>query len=137
MAKIAAVLGVFILDQNQNRIRAGTLTRDANGGVSFVVSEDYLRDRYRPILSLGWHDTRSDENSQKRLADRRDKIGLRGALPPWFAGLLPEGALRDLVLTEMGPGDHDHSTSSLGSEATCPERSLLVRRPTTSSQPAR
>jgi len=107
MAKIAAVLGVFILDQEQRRVRAGTLTRDASGGVSFVVSEEYLRDSGRPILSLGWFDTRSDENSQIRLANRRDKIALRGALPPWFAGLLPEGALRDLVLTEMGPGDHD------------------------------
>ena len=107
MAKTAAVLGVFILDQDQRRVRAGTLTRDADGGVSFVVSEEYLRDPNRPILSLGWYDTRSDENSQKRLANRRDKIALRGALPPWFAGLLPEGALRDLVLTEMGPGDHD------------------------------
>lgn len=107
MAKIAAVLGVFILDQDQRPMRAGTLTRDAEGGVSFVVSEDYLRDPRRPILSLGWFDTRLDENSQKRLANRRDKIALRGALPPWFAGLLPEGALRDLVLTEMGPGDHD------------------------------
>jgi serine/threonine-protein kinase HipA len=107
MAKIAAVLGVFILDQDQRPVRAGTLTRDADGGVSFVVSEDYLRDPGRPILSLGWFDTRSDENSRKRLANRRDKIALRGGLPPWFAGLLPEGALRDLVLTEMGPGDHD------------------------------
>lgn len=107
MAKIAAVLGVFILDPDQRLVRAGTLTRDTNGGVSFVVSEEYLRDPHRPILSLGWHDTRSDEISQKRLANRRDKIALRGALPPWFAGLLPEGALRDLVLAEMGPGDHD------------------------------
>ena len=107
MGKIAAVLGIFILNQDQNLVRAGTLTRDADRGVSFVVSENYLRDPYRPILSLGWHDIRSDENSQKRLANRRDKIALRGALPPWFAGLLPEGALRDLVLTEMGPGDHD------------------------------
>ena len=107
MTKIAAVLGVFILDHDQQPVRAGTLTRDANGGVSFVVGEDYLRDPARPILSLGWFDTRSDEISQKRLANRRDKIALRGALPPWFAGLLPEGALRDLVSTEMGPGDHD------------------------------
>ena len=107
MAKTAAVLGIFILDSDQRRMRAGTLTRDADGEVSFVVSEDYLRDPNRPILSLGWYDPRSDENSQKRLANRRDKIALRGALPPWFAGLLPEGVLRDLVLTEMGPGDHD------------------------------
>lgn len=107
MAKIAAVLGIFILDQGQTSVRAGTLTRDADGGVSFVVDEAYLRDPGRPILSLGWYDPRSDQNSRNRLASRRDKIALRGALPPWFAGLLPEGALRELVLTEMGPGDHD------------------------------
>ena len=107
MAKTAAVLGVFILNQDQRPVRVGTLTRGADGGVSFVVNEEYLRDPHRPILSLGWYDTRSDEISQKRLANRSDKIALRGALPPWFAGLLPEGALRDLVLTEMGPGDHD------------------------------
>lgn len=107
MAKAAAVLGIFLLDQLQNPVRVGTLSRDADGGVSFVASEAYLRDPDRPILSLGWYDTRSDEGSKRRLASRRDKIALRGALPPWFAGLLPEGALRDLVLTEMGPGDHD------------------------------
>lgn len=107
MAKTAAVLGVFILDQDQRSVRAGTLTRATDGGVSFVVNEDYLRDPDRPILSLGWYDIRSDEKTQERLASRRDKIAVRGALPPWFAGLLPEGALRDLVLTEMGPGDHD------------------------------
>jgi serine/threonine-protein kinase HipA len=41
------------------------------------------------------------------LAYRGDKIALHGFLPPWFAGLLPEGALRELVATEMGPGNHD------------------------------
>jgi serine/threonine-protein kinase HipA len=107
MAKNAAILGVFLLDSEQRHVRVGTLTRDLSGGVSFVVAEDYLRDSRRPILSLGWHDVGSDEASQKKLASRRDKTALRGALPPWFAGLLPEGVLRELVLTEMGPGDHD------------------------------
>jgi hypothetical protein len=41
------------------------------------------------------------------LASRDNKIGLHGSVPPWFAGLLPEGALRELVFTELGPGDHD------------------------------
>ncbi|CAN7535257.1 type II toxin-antitoxin system HipA family toxin [Rhizobium sp. LjRoot98] len=45
--------------------------------------------------------------TKKRFAGRGDKIGLNGYLPPWFSGLLPEGALRDLVMSEMGPGDHD------------------------------
>ncbi|WP_312993227.1 type II toxin-antitoxin system HipA family toxin [Rhizobium populisoli] len=75
--------------------------------MSFVVAESFLRDATRPILSLGWYDPDSDQGTRERLASRGDKIGLHGRLPPWFSGLLPEGALRDLVMTEMGPGDHD------------------------------
>lgn len=107
MAKAAAVLGVHLLDTARSAVRAGSLTRDADGGVVFNVAEDYLRDPARPILSLGWYEPESDERTRDRLASRGDKIGLHGSLPPWFAGLLPEGALRELVLTEMGPGDHD------------------------------
>ena len=107
MAKAAAVLGVHLLDTARGTVRAGSLTRDADGGVVFTVAEEYLRDPDRPILSLSWFDAASDERSRDRLASRNDKIGLHGSVPPWFAGLLPEGALRDLVLTEMGPGDHD------------------------------
>lgn len=107
MAKAAAVLGVFMLDDKGGPVRAGTLTRDADGAVSFVVAESFLRDATRPILSLGWYDPDSDRGTRERLASRGDKIGLHGRLPPWFSGLLPEGALRDLVMTEMGPGDHD------------------------------
>ncbi|MEK1893983.1 MAG: type II toxin-antitoxin system HipA family toxin [Rhizobium sp.] len=107
MAKVPAILGVHVLDHALGTIRAGTLTRDADGGVAFVVAETYLRDAKRPILSLGWHDPNDDERTRDRLASRADKIGLHGTLPPWFSGLLPEGALRELVLTEMGPGDHD------------------------------
>ena len=49
MAKAAAVLGVFMLDENGGSVRAGTLTRDADGAVSFVVAESFLRDATRPI----------------------------------------------------------------------------------------
>jgi serine/threonine-protein kinase HipA len=107
MAKAAAVLGVFMLDAKGISVRAGTLTRDADRAVSFVVAESFLRDATRPILSLGWYDPDSDQGTRERLASRGDKIGLHGRLPPWFSGLLPEGALRELVMTEMGPGDHD------------------------------
>jgi hypothetical protein len=41
------------------------------------------------------------------MASRDDKMGLHGSVPPWFAGLLPEGALRELVFTGLGRGDHD------------------------------
>src|SRR5688500_9289732 len=107
MAKAPAILGVHLLDEKRGTEKVGTLTRDADGAVAFTVSEGYLRDPSRPILTLGWYDPTSDANTRNRLATRGDKIGLHGSIPPWFAGLLPEGALRELVLTEMGPGDHD------------------------------
>lgn len=107
MAKPAAVLGVHLIEEESGAIRAGTLTRDGDGAVSFVVAEPFLRNLARPILSLGWYDPQEDEGTRHRLARRGDKIGLHGTLPPWFSGLLPEGALRDLVMTEMGPGNHD------------------------------
>lgn len=107
MAKTPAILGVHLLDRTLGQIRVGTLTRDADGGVAFVVAESYLRSPVRAILSLGWFDPDSEESTRDRLSRRGDKIGLHGTLPPWFSGLLPEGALRELVLTEMGPGNHD------------------------------
>lgn len=107
MAKTPAILGVHLLDHRRGSVRVGTLTRDADGAVAFTVAEAYLRDPDRPVLSLSWYDPMSEESTRDRLALRGDKIGLHGSVPPWFAGLLPEGALRELVLTEMGPGDHD------------------------------
>ena len=107
MAKEAAVLGVYLLGAQGQATRTGTLTRDREGGTAFVVDEAYLRDAARPLMSLSWLTPDDDEATRARLADRGDKIGLHGSLPPWFAGLLPEGALRELVMAEMGPGDHD------------------------------
>lgn len=102
-----AILGVHLLDGGRGAVRVGTLVRDGDGAVSFTVAEAYLRDPMRPLLSLGWYDPNADAGTRDRLGSRGDKIGLHGTLPPWFAGLLPEGALRTLVLSEMGPGDHD------------------------------
>jgi hypothetical protein len=56
MAKVPAVMGVHILDPARGPTRVGSLTRDSDGGVAFIVSETYLRDPERPILSLGWSD---------------------------------------------------------------------------------
>jgi serine/threonine-protein kinase HipA len=102
-----AVLGVHLTDANAGLTRVGTLTRDAGGATAFIIDEAYLRDPHRPILSLQWMVRGDPDGTRKRLERRDDKISLHGSLPPWFQGLLPEGALRDLVLTEMGPGDHD------------------------------
>jgi serine/threonine-protein kinase HipA len=107
MARTPAIMAVQLLDRERGPVRAGNLVRDTDGSVTFTISETYLRDGARPILSLGWYDADSEDGTRDRLADRRDKIGLHGFVPPWFEGLLPEGALRDLVISEMGPGDHD------------------------------
>ncbi|MDT9600857.1 type II toxin-antitoxin system HipA family toxin [Sphingosinicella rhizophila] len=107
MAIAAALLGVYLLTPDNRAVRVGTLSRDRDGATAFVVAEAYLRDERRPILSLSWTSPEDEEETRRRLADRGDKIGLHGSLPPWFSGLLPEGALRELVLAEMGPGNHD------------------------------
>ena len=107
MARTPAIMAVHLLDRERGPVRAGNLVRDTDGSVTFTVSETYLRDPARPILSLSWYDPQAEEGTRDRLAERRDKIGLHGFVPPWFEGLLPEGALRELVVSEMGPGDHD------------------------------
>lgn len=104
----AAVLGVHLMGPDRKIVRVGTLTRNAERATAFVPDETYLRDEGRPILTLAWHTPGDPEQTRARLADRNDKIGLYGHLPPWFQGLLPEGALRDLVDVEMGAGEHDH-----------------------------
>lgn len=108
MARSAAVLAVYLLSASGDRVRAGSLVRDGSGAVTFIVDDHYLRTPGRPILSLAWVDVRGERETQARLTNRADKIAYPGFLPPWFSGLLPEGALRDLVEREMGPGDHDY-----------------------------
>lgn len=103
----AGVLGIHMIATQGNPTRIGTLTRDGNGATALLFDEPYLRDPERPILSLAWYDPTSDGATRAHLVDRTDKIGLHGNAPPWFSGLLPEGALRSLVLSEMGPGNHD------------------------------
>lgn len=103
----AAMLGVHITDPAGRLWRVGTLARDRGGATAFLVDEVFLRDPARPIVSLGWVVPGDEEGTRERLAARGDKIGLNGHLPPWFSGLLPEGALRELVMAEMGPGRHD------------------------------
>lgn len=107
MAKDAALLAVHLLDVDRTQRRVGTVSRDRSGATAFIVDEGYLRDPARPVLSLSWLTPHDEDATRKRLSDRSDKIGLHGTLPPWFSGLLPEGALRDLVMAEMGPGNHD------------------------------
>ncbi len=126
MANSAAVLGVHLMIPDGKVVRVGTLTRDARRATAFIPDETYIRDDERPILTLGWHVPGDPEKSRMRLVDRHDKIGLHGHLPPWFQGLLPEGALRDLVDAEMGPGDHDNFDVLLRLGADLPGGVLVI-----------
>jgi serine/threonine-protein kinase HipA len=103
----AAILAIHITDPQGHLWRVGTLSRDGGGATAFTIDEAFLRDPARPVVSLGWVAPGDEEATRQRLTGRGDKIGLNGHLPPWFAGLLPEGALRELVMAEMGPGRHD------------------------------
>lgn len=78
MAKTPAILAVHLTDTGHGPVRVGNLVRDSDGSVAFTVSESYLRDSRRPILSLSWYDPDADEGTRARLANRRDKIGLYG-----------------------------------------------------------
>ena len=59
MARIPAILAVSLLER-EGPVRVGNLVRDSDGSVAFTVSEAYLRDPRRPILSLGWYDPTSE-----------------------------------------------------------------------------
>lgn len=106
MAK-PSVLSVSLVADPRRPVRVGTLTRNADGNVAFVVDNDYINfGPQRPILSLSWYDYRDDAGTIERLRSLADKTAHPRFLPTWFSGLLPEGSLRTLVRTEMGQGDH-------------------------------
>src|SRR3546814_12870536 len=103
----AAVSGIFLIADARKPVRVGTLTRSAEGNVAFIVDDDYIAyGPQRPILSLSWYDYRDAAGTIERLRSLRDKTAHPRFLPSWFAGLLPAGALRMLVRTEMGQGAH-------------------------------
>lgn len=102
------ILGVFLRPSPDREVRVGTLVRDANGTVTFELDESYLRlGPARPILSLAWQGA-TEEETLRRLGDRRDKIANGRYLPPYFDNLLPEGALLELIEREFGTGSFDN-----------------------------
>ncbi|GLR92258.1 HipA N-terminal domain-containing protein [Bradyrhizobium iriomotense] len=104
----SGILGIFLRPHPDQELRVGTLVRDASGTVTFEIDEGYIRlGSARPIVSLAWHGA-TEEESLKRLRDRRDKIAHGRYLPPYFDNLLPEGALLELVEREFGTGSFDN-----------------------------
>lgn len=82
---------------------AGRVTR-------FIAIDDYVADARRPTLSMSMTVPGEDELTRKTLTNYFDQAVYRerGELPPFFAGLLPEGALRRrLAATRKDPRDMD------------------------------
>ncbi len=104
----ASVLGIFLIPEQDRELRIGSLIREATGVISFVLDDAYLRlGPTRPLVSLAWRGA-SEAETVARLTARGDKIMHGGLLPPFFQNLLPEGALRELVIKELGSGPFDH-----------------------------
>lgn len=104
----ARTAGVYLETGGTSPLRVGCLLRDAKGNVRFIVDEAYIDlGPQRPVLSSRWSAPGREEDAVSRLRDTSDKLAGNGFLPPWFAGLLPEGVLRHLVEARLGTGRHD------------------------------
>jgi serine/threonine-protein kinase HipA len=104
----AMVLGVWLEPSPRRSTRVGTLVRDATNAVRFNVDEAYIAlGNNRPILSSAWNQPGDEDKTLARLRNPYDKMASGGLLPFWFANLLPEGALRDVVEQQLGTGRHD------------------------------
>lgn len=88
-------------------ILAGYLTRNIKGVISFQFTDAYRLLPFRPIL--GQH-----------FEDDLDKVysGKGNALPPFFANLVPESALRELLeySLQLQPGDELALLSAVGQD---------------------
>jgi serine/threonine-protein kinase HipA len=103
----AALLGIYLAPSSREAVRVGSLARDASGAVTFTIDDDYLAmGPSRPVLSMAWRGA-DEEDTLRRLVRREDKVARNGYIPPYFSGLLPEGALRELVEAEFGTGAFD------------------------------
>ena len=112
-ASHAEILGVYLEPTASESVRAGSLLRDQAGTVTFVVDDGYVDlGPARPILSLGFHAMAGEEDTIGRLRQRRDKVGNVANLPPFFANLLPEGALRSVVEAQL-PATDNHEFGML------------------------
>jgi serine/threonine-protein kinase HipA len=83
---------------------------EAGRATRFVATESYLADKGRRTLSVSMTAPGAESLTQKILTNHFDPAIYRerGELPPFFAGLLPEGALRRrLAATRKNDRDMD------------------------------
>lgn len=84
-------LGVLLGD-----VHVGMLAREAGGRIRFLFDEQYAQMPNRPVLSLSY------ESIPGELLATAPRAYSGGLLPPFFSNLLPEGALRDLLIRRSG-----------------------------------
>lgn len=96
-------LDVFLGD-----LLVGRLAEAGDGRVSFRISEDYRHLPRRPVLSQSFED-----NLSKVYGGRR-----RDELPAFFANLVPEGPLRELIekSLQIPPGDQMALLEAVGGD---------------------
>lgn len=94
------------VDSDRRRVHVGNIIQKDDGSTAFVVEPSYIDiGPERPILSLSWFHPGDEEKTIGALRLNRGKIGVVRSLPFWFSNLLPEGALRALVNSEIGTGN--------------------------------
>ena len=92
-----------------HHIQVGWLC-EAGGSTRFVSTEAFQADSRRPTLSLSLTVPGNEDLTQAVLNNMFDpaRYNQRGELPPFFAGLLPEGPLRQrLAATRKDIRDTD------------------------------
>lgn len=100
---IVNLLGVY-LEDGKSSTRVGALVRNNHDLISLLVDQEYIAlGPTRPILSSGFLSFGDDRATIDRLRGSNLLMGGRN-LPPFFANLLPEGALRALVESNMPAG---------------------------------
>ena len=87
-----------MLDVSLHGRHIGTLLKEPGTSVvSFVLEDDYMADRARPVLGQQFE----DRTEHRVFRQARHP----GRLPAFFANLLPEGALQAIVLSQRPEGD--------------------------------
>ncbi len=100
-------LGIYVGPTKETATRVGTLVQSPSLDVTFQRRKRLHRPGPdRPVLSAAWLAPGDEGLTIGRLLDTSDKGQRGGMLPPWFANLLPEGALLSVVERQMGTGHH-------------------------------